>query len=1345
MAQADNDNNMNITGNVMVTSLVNPKFTSVARINVVRFIDERREYEQAMKAECRRHGRTFKKMCVRLRDSFQPVNYLAACLRSWGLHWQWDETNVPDRTIWEKLFAIAGEPEDEEEPDMVKPFDGLTLALDGSSVADRALNFIFAAEKAMRDNALLPLMMNQATKKVLIGNIVKRIQPAKLKAKISNGCLQQMAKSDDFGLGELETLVAKHLRAYKQGKETFDAENTGAKRKATDGNNSERDAKRQMTQPAGYQGQGKPKWDKSGAKPPFKRGPGGRQWGQKITEEPREGAKPPPTMSGKSKPDAGGVVPTGCWICRDPSHRVLNCPKASADAKKKAMNKYGPMLKANKQARSGVYLAQGRLFSLEHGYSPLTINGVMSVPFLPDTGSTLNIIPRWMLAELKKLQPDLVIILLDQPMTGETASGEIMEMWNMVHLHLQIHTAAGVVNITGQQPCYVTPNGNEFLLSDQVLKSLGIDMGRLLKQVAESQNDQNEYGDDLEGDDFELGEAFQTLQVDTSGDTARLDEQDTDAVEDMLTRATTNGFPSEHQGRLRSIVKGYDIWRAVFRGTDPPAKVEPMKITLKSDAVPYVCKGRKLNALEGRFVTLFGEQMIRDGVIRYNDRSAYCSPVNPVRKPSGQKLTKSMEDWSDDDLLKHFRLTIDYRRVNSMTVPMAAYMPFLAVVMVNLKDAKYFAAFDFVKGFWQLPLHEDSQELLSFLANNRVCTPSRVMQGPTDSALFFQSTMVNAATKEDLLYKLLLIWIDDVLVFAKTTEKFLDGLDRFFGMCDKYGFKLSPKKCTLYKEEIKWCGRYVNGQGVHHDPERVAALCALPYPTNGGQLQQFVCACNWMRDSVPDFARLSLPLQERLDVILAGRKRTKRVASAVAIKLTTMEMAAWDKVKKALVTSVELAHPDDKLEMCLFTDASNEGWSILITQVTDFKDYVPIHEQQHAMLLCTSGTYKGPQLKWTVMEREAYPIARSCQTLDYLLMRPRGFRLYTDHKNLIHIFAPGEEWKAHTRGKLLRWAEYIGCYRYVIEHIEGVHNVWADMMSRWAGQPSPSAPTSQLVESQVELDRLVRLEREKVQHGAQVGALRYTQRKQHKTPRVPQVTLAPLRPLDREGFVWPTMDDVVQAQQAVQAPRDVVMDTTKGCLTKNNCIWIPPEAMELRQRILIVAHCGSMGHRGADAMRLHLKRLFWISNLSNEIQDFLKTCVLCPHVKGGELSNDLTRNCGTHGNPTKDCTSTTCTSARLSLGPSMSSCSRTTSRTSASWWLATKPVLTWWSKRPCGGPRDFRCRWYGSRIKAPISRTTSWKRWLDTSKSTTSSSSRTPHGGTGQWSDSTETCSKSCA
>ena len=45
-------------------------------------------------------------------------------------------------------------------------------------------------------------------------------------------------------------------------------------------------------------------------------------------------------------------------------------------------------------------------------------------------------------------------------------------------------------------------------------------------------------------------------------------------------------------------------------------------------------------------------------------------------------------------------MTIDYRRVNAMTVPMAAYMPFLVVIMAKLKDAKHFGVFDLLKGFW---------------------------------------------------------------------------------------------------------------------------------------------------------------------------------------------------------------------------------------------------------------------------------------------------------------------------------------------------------------------------------------------------------------------------------------------------------------------------------------------------------------------------------------------------------------------------------------------------------------------------------------------------------------------
>ncbi|KAF0775213.1 hypothetical protein AaE_001087, partial [Aphanomyces astaci] len=85
--------------------------------------------------------------------------------------------------------------------------------------------------------------------------------------------------------------------------------------------------------------------------------------------------------------------------------------------------------------------------------------------------------------------------------------------------------------------------------------------------------------------------------------------------------------------------------------------------------------------------------------------------------------------------------------------------------------------------------------------------------------------------------------------------------ESFFDRVAQYGFKLSPSKTKLFTDQVKWCGRIINGDGVKQDPERIEHLCAIPYPTNAGELQQFVCAVNWLRDSMTEYAQTVDPLQ----------------------------------------------------------------------------------------------------------------------------------------------------------------------------------------------------------------------------------------------------------------------------------------------------------------------------------------------------------------------------------------------------------------------------------------------------------------------------------------------------
>ncbi|OWZ03526.1 hypothetical protein PHMEG_00024733 [Phytophthora megakarya] len=139
--------------------------------------------------------------------------------------------------------------------------------------------------------------------------------------------------------------------------------------------------------------------------------------------------------------------------------------------------------------------------------------------------------------------------------------------------------------------------------------------------------------------------------------------------------------------------------------------------------------------------------------------------------------------------------------------------------------------------------------------------------------------------------------------------------------------------------------------------------------------------------------------------------------------------------------------------MVLVTDASDKGWSIVVTQVEKWDSSKDVGGQSHRLLTCLSETFNGAKVNWSIIEKEAFSLVTSCERLSYLLMRPHAFRMFCDHRNLIHVFAAAESVKKYIRGKLLRWALKLSEFRYTINHIAGAANVWAAMLSRWACQP----------------------------------------------------------------------------------------------------------------------------------------------------------------------------------------------------------------------------------------------------------------------------------------------------
>ncbi|OWZ14581.1 hypothetical protein PHMEG_00011920 [Phytophthora megakarya] len=350
-------------------------------------------------------------------------------------------------------------------------------------------------------------------------------------------------------------------------------------------------------------------------------------------------------------------------------------------------------------------------------------------------------------------------------------------------------------------------------------------------------------------------------------------------------------------------------------GQDEAADVEPLQVQLVPDAQPYRSGVRRYPEVQRRFLRDYVCELEAAGLVERNNQSRWSCPVLPVAKQGTNE----------------FRITIDYRPLNKLTVPIAGAAPNLVVVVGAVRGAYGFGTFDFHKGFWQMPLHPNSREIFSFVTEDGGVTPTRVPQGASDSAVHFQAQM-NDVLKE-LLFKNVLVWIDDVLLFAQTPGAFLDNLERFFSILRQRKLKLNAKKCKLFARHVKWCGKIIDGEGVAHDPERLEALVKMSLPPTGAALQHFLCALNWLRDSMVDYTRTVAPLQEKLEQMTRERSRRKSQLSGATLDWTDDEEVAFKSTLAMVERSCKLNFPKREATVCMFSDASLSSYAIVITQV----------------------------------------------------------------------------------------------------------------------------------------------------------------------------------------------------------------------------------------------------------------------------------------------------------------------------------------------------------------------------------------------------------------------------
>jgi len=371
------------------------------------------------------------------------------------------------------------------------------------------------------------------------------------------------------------------------------------------------------------------------------------------------------------------------------------------------------------------------------------------------------------------------------------------------------------------------------------------------------------------------------------------------------------------------------------------------------------------------------------------------------------------------------RMVVDLIPANRAMVKYYFPMPYLYTLGSHLVQSKVFFTLYAFKGYWQFPVC-GYLDIQSFITPDGIFTPKRILQGNCNGVFAFQRGM--SEIFGDLIPSRLLIWLDDVLGHAPDSEGLLSLLELVFQKCRERRLKLNASKCQFYLTEALWCGHVYSADGMKHDPKRLSALENFSIPTTASDLMQFVCAATWLSSSIADFSRLVSPLRSFLERCLHGAPvRSKKYAKRIVLSDVGWDQShhtAFFSLIDAIRNATTLAFPNPDLIPCLFTDASLSFWSIIITQIPEEYLSRPFAEQRHQPLAFSSGEFKGASLRWSIPEKEAFPIYRAVMSFAYLLCFDKHpFHIYTDHKNLVFLFNPNSfnlHFKRHTLDRINR-------------------------------------------------------------------------------------------------------------------------------------------------------------------------------------------------------------------------------------------------------------------------------------------------------------------------------------
>ncbi|GFW39902.1 retrovirus-related Pol polyprotein from transposon 17.6 [Trichonephila clavipes] len=293
---------------------------------------------------------------------------------------------------------------------------------------------------------------------------------------------------------------------------------------------------------------------------------------------------------------------------------------------------------------------------------------------------------------------------------------------------------------------------------------------------------------------------------------------------------------SQQKHQLRQLLQQYED---IFRNHPGKANVKGHSVKVTVDSLPKRLQPYKVPIALQKEVECQVNELLDMDLIEHSD-SDWAHPV-----VCGAKMDGSI------------RLCIDFRLLNSFTIPDAYPMKHVTYLIYEIGKTHFISVLDLTKGYWQIPMEENSKHFTAFVTHSGHYQWKVLPLGMKNAGSTFQKSMDKVLSPH---HNYCRSYIDDVAVFSETWSDHMQLLEGVFKTLRAVGQTVNLEKCDFGKSQVKFLGHLV-GFGKHApDPQKVETMSKLLRPTTKKQLRGLIGLASYYRDYINNFSSIVLPL-----------------------------------------------------------------------------------------------------------------------------------------------------------------------------------------------------------------------------------------------------------------------------------------------------------------------------------------------------------------------------------------------------------------------------------------------------------------------------------------------------